>query len=99
MIMMIISHMHAPYFPYFLYRESQALAWVNKEAVCQSTNRPYEGFSQVSTNSTKVTEPLENLLERVNQERQQYQHFRWPEVGMKRQLLIVKQKVLNMSLK
>ena len=58
MIMNIISHTCAPYYPY---TESQALGKVNKEAVCWSINRHYKGFSRVSANSTKVTEPPEYI--------------------------------------
>ena len=99
MIMNIISRTLALYYPYTLYRESWALGWVNKEAICRNVNQPYKGFSWVSVNSTKVTKPPENLLEWVNRERRRYQLFGWPAVGMKRQLSIVERKVLNMSLK
>ena len=66
MIMNIISCTRAPYYPYTLQSESQALGKVNKEAVCRSINRHYKGLSRVSATSTKVTEPPENLLEQVN---------------------------------
>ena len=88
-----------PYYPYTLYREGQAFDRVNKEAIYWSTNCPYEGFSWVSANSTKGTEPPENLLERINREYRLYRRFGWPAVGMKRQLSIVELKVLEMNLK
>ena len=95
----IIIRMRAPYFPYALYRESQAIGRVNWEGVWQSTNQPYEGNSQVSTKPAMVTEPPEILLEWDSWELQQYWHWGRPAVGMKGQLLITEQIVLNMNLK
>ena len=66
MIMNIISRTHVPHLPYTLYREGQAIGRVNKEAVCRSTKQPREGKPRVSVKSTKVTEPPDDLLERVN---------------------------------
>ena len=99
MIMNIISRTRAAYLPYPLYREGQTIGRVNKEAVCRSTKRPYEGKSRVSVKPTKVADPPDDLLERVNRERQRYRRLGRPAVGIKRQLSIVKRKVLNISLK
>ena len=75
MIMNIISRMRAPHLPYTLYREGQAKGRVNKEAVCRSTKRPHKGKPRVSFKPTKVTEPPDDLLERVNRERRRYRRF------------------------
>ena len=48
--------MGMPYLLYTLYREAQTIGRVNKEPVCQSTKRPYEGKSWVSVKPMKVTE-------------------------------------------
>ena len=63
MTMNIISPTCTPYYPYTLYRESQALGQINKETICWSNNWPYKGLSWVSANSTKVTESPENFIE------------------------------------
>ena len=64
MLMNIISHTRPPYFPYTLYR-GQAIGGVNKEAVCR---RPHEGTPRVLVKPTKVSEPPDDVLERINQE-------------------------------
>ena len=88
MLVNIISRTHAPYLPYTLYRESQAIGGVNKEAVCQSTKRPHEGTPRVSVKPMKVSEPPNDLLVRVNRQHQRYRRSRRPEVGIERQLSI-----------
>ena len=95
MIINIISRTRVPHLPYTLYREGQASGRVNKEAVCRSTKRPHEGKARVSVKPTKVTEPHNDLLERVNRERQRYQCFWQPAEGIERQLSILERKVLN----
>ena len=75
MIVNMISRTRAPHLPYTLYREGQAIGRVNKEAVCRSTKQPREGKPRVSVKSTKVTEPPDDLLERVNVERRCYRRF------------------------
>ncbi len=82
----IISRTCAPYLPY---REGQAIGRVNKEAICRSTKRSHEGAPRVSVKPTKVSEPPDDLLERVNRERRQYRRSRRPAVGIERQLSIV----------
>ena len=71
MIMNIISHTCVLYYLYASYR-GQVLDQ-SKQAVCWSTNRPYEVFSPVSAKGTEP--PPKNLLERVNREHQQYRPF------------------------
>ena len=66
MIMNIISRMRTPHLPYTLYREGQAIGRVNKEAICQNTKQPHKGKPRVSVKPTKVAEPPDDLLERVN---------------------------------
>ncbi len=95
MLVNIISRTLAPYLPYTLYREAQAIGGVNKEAICWSTKRPHEGTPRVSVKPTKVSEPPDDLLERVNREHRQYRRSRRLAVGIERQLSIMERKVLN----
>ena len=66
MLVNIISCTHAPYFPYTLHREGQAISGVHKDAVCQSIKQPHKGTPRVSVKPTKVSKPPDYLLERVN---------------------------------
>ena len=75
MIINIISRTRVPHLPYTLYREGQAIGRVSKQAVCRNTRQPHEGKPRVSVEPSKVTEPPDDLLERVNRERQRYQRF------------------------
>ena len=96
-VMNISTHTCTPYYPYALRRESHVIGRENKESICRSTNRPYEGNSQVSAKPMKVTKPPENLLERISQECRQYQHFGRLAVGMKLATIDCQAKVFNIS--
>ena len=95
MVVNIISHTHVLYFLYTLYREGLAIGRVNKEAIYRSIKRPHEGTLWVPVKLTKVSEPPDYLLERINRECLRYWCFRRAAVGIERQLLIMERKVLN----